>query len=652
MAAALLSDADVGLGQAPPKGLLSDAEVGLKPQSQPADNSAPEPYSALPIFPGPKPGAVGRIIEAGREGYENTPPLVTSETGEAIDKWSPGGLDVGKNLVNPALKVGGAAIGAVGGAIKGGQQFLQEAISPISPGLGRDVAAFPEAFPTGLPGVEGGPHGGDERASRIAQEQQAFEEMKARAEQARGPVTLDKLVTSIVNADTVEGAISEAEKAASAPAAVTPAEAEIPTITVRPTPEPEAAGAGVASRDTSASPAAMPADEFAANRLQGEVERLATPPKPGDTNEYIPGVKLTIAEVDPTEAMRQAYNRQQPEATPHHTAVENKNAELVANYYADTAGSAQTLLRMNKDRDARAAQNIQAVFGDPQDTRPPADPSPTVDMLQKMLDDPRQAERDAVIKTITNLASRLYNADGTLKTDPYALYGIGEHINDLLRGVGDTETSSAARVLQRELIQVRESLYDDIERDAPGFAQYRADYRADSQAIDAMKMLQDERLGLLNKDLHITPAKWFSFMRDIVTNRDDPMSQASALSEAQMDRLWNITDYLKRTTFLEAGKPRGSWTSLMQEMGGRIAEAAGHLAALHFAPVIGNVGISLAKSAYRSRSVRSEMERVLNPDLSKYAPPVDTTPSNPDLPFTTHDLINERPNFVAPLGGR
>jgi hypothetical protein len=394
-----------------------------------------------------------------------------------------------------------------------------------------------------------------------------------------------------------------------------------PDVTAGPF-EPQSAGAAASRERTPASQIDPAPAEAAAIRQQGEVERLALPPTQNDTAIYIPGTKPTLAEVtgNPRDAMDQAYNRQQPEAMTQHIAQENHNSEVVANYYADTAGSRPALLRMETARDDQAAADIKGVFGDPHDVRAPADPTPTIDLMQGILENPRQGERDAVIKTLTKLADKFYNEDGELKTDPYALYGIGEHINDLLRGVGDTETNSAARVLKRELTQIKESLYSDIEAAAPGFARYRQNYQEASRAIDAMQLLQDARLSLLNKDQHITPAKWFSFMRDIVEGRSDPMDPASSLSEEQMDRLWNITDQLKRSTFVDAGKPRGSWTSMMQEWGGRFARLAAHGVAGYTFPVVGNLGVEMGVNALRRRNVTNEMNRVLNPDLGQTTP--------------------------------
>lgn len=89
----------------------------------------------------PAPGALRRVLGAAYEGGHNAPDA---------SGWAPGGVELGRYIVNPLLATAGAAF-------RGGQQFLAEATEPIGrdlplighPGLGRDVAAFPEAFPTG-----------------------------------------------------------------------------------------------------------------------------------------------------------------------------------------------------------------------------------------------------------------------------------------------------------------------------------------------------------------------------------------------------------------------------------------------------------------------------------------------------------------------
>jgi hypothetical protein len=74
-----------------------------------------------------------RIIGAARQGATETPDA---------SSWAPGGLQLGRFIVNPLLEIGGAGL-------RGGLQFLGEAAGG-DPKLTRDIQALPEAFPTGV----------------------------------------------------------------------------------------------------------------------------------------------------------------------------------------------------------------------------------------------------------------------------------------------------------------------------------------------------------------------------------------------------------------------------------------------------------------------------------------------------------------------
>jgi hypothetical protein len=81
-----------------------------------------------------------RIIGAAHQGAVETPDA---------SGWAPGGLQLGRYIVNPLLEAGGAAL-------RGGLQFLGEAAGG-DPLLTRDIQALPEAFPTGDAGLVKGP---------------------------------------------------------------------------------------------------------------------------------------------------------------------------------------------------------------------------------------------------------------------------------------------------------------------------------------------------------------------------------------------------------------------------------------------------------------------------------------------------------------
>ena len=111
------------------------------PFQPPTPSSSSAPYSAQ--FLTPEPGAGGRVAGAAREGFTGTPDASI---------WAPGGLELGKYIVNPLLSLG---LGVPGALFRGGQQTIQETVNPLSPSLARDLAAFPEAFPTGDTGNYG-----------------------------------------------------------------------------------------------------------------------------------------------------------------------------------------------------------------------------------------------------------------------------------------------------------------------------------------------------------------------------------------------------------------------------------------------------------------------------------------------------------------
>ena len=111
------------------------------PFQPPAPSSSSAPYSGN--FLTPEPGAGGRVAAAAREGFTATPDASI---------WAPGGLELGKYIVNPLLSAG---LGVPGALFRGGQQTIQETVNQLSPSLARDLAAFPEAFPTGDTGSYG-----------------------------------------------------------------------------------------------------------------------------------------------------------------------------------------------------------------------------------------------------------------------------------------------------------------------------------------------------------------------------------------------------------------------------------------------------------------------------------------------------------------
>jgi len=92
-----------------------------------------------------------RVLQAAKEGWRDAPTLLPPESGQQVTPGS--GLGVNQPLVT----LGNAALGAGNAILRGGQAFAYETLAPYSKSLARDVAAVPEAFPTGDAGLPGGP---------------------------------------------------------------------------------------------------------------------------------------------------------------------------------------------------------------------------------------------------------------------------------------------------------------------------------------------------------------------------------------------------------------------------------------------------------------------------------------------------------------
>jgi len=158
----------------PPKGTYTPEGIYIPPYGDTSANPTLKTLLGLPEKLTPEQQArvqsptslerVGSAVAEGYGGYQGT------DTAKMVEKWAPGGVELGRYIVNPLA-------GGVSGLFRGGQQFVQEATPDVSlpalppgvsiplgggrslsgqltPGsLGRELAAAPEAFPTGETGA-------------------------------------------------------------------------------------------------------------------------------------------------------------------------------------------------------------------------------------------------------------------------------------------------------------------------------------------------------------------------------------------------------------------------------------------------------------------------------------------------------------------
>lgn len=524
----------------------------------------------------PDPGAVDRIIEAGREGAAAAPDA---------SGWAPGGLEVGRNIVNPALQVAGAVF-------RGGQQFVSEAVEPIGrdipvvghPGLGRDVAAAPEAFPTG----EGRGTIGVHPAAP-----QSYADARAGAERgnlqvgasAPPPVTLNELIGAIQRTDVPANRL--APKPVAPPAAEPAKPAEAPAAAVE---RPGAAGAQI----TPAAELGMTPAEEAAYRSTAEGNKLLEAQEPGirDGKVYLTGERINEAEASQdVEVARQlnSLREQTPALDKEMTANENHNNNIRTNAIQNALPGKVQIEKAQAAREKAMMEAEPQVFAKTTD----ADVRPIARHIEDELSDPKNRQNTQLGQHVRPLIDRLVNEDGTPKiTDPKELWSFRQDVQHLT----SKDAQSTDRNLKRIsgiLGKVIETIDDQIEAAAPGYkAKLRDDYRTRSREIDAMEALNGERLNLFDSQNKPNYNAVQRLMKRIVDARqsNDAYNPFTHVSQETLDQLWAIRDSMRRTAAVDRlGKPRGSPSS--QNIGDALrmgAKAAATVAAPAVGAVIGN----------------------------------------------------------------
>ncbi|WP_455154183.1 glucosaminidase domain-containing protein [Cupriavidus campinensis] len=218
------------------------------------------------------------------------------------------------------------------------------------------------------------------------------------------------------------------------------------------------------------------------------------------------------------------------------------------------SGTASDIATAEAARGSRASQQLSEAFREAK----PADPNATLGVIDSILTGP-SGKRDAVRSALSNIRSKLVDADGKLETNAETLYNsVRKQIGDLLDG-RMAASNPAGLQASRELIAVRDALDQDIASAAPGFGQYLADYASASRPINAMEFLQG--LKLTDAQGNITLARVQNAISNIAKQRSaSGANGAKAVSQAQMDALTAIREDLLRAANSGAGKSIGSNT--------------------------------------------------------------------------------------------
>lgn len=626
-------------------------------------------------------------VQGAKEGFGSGPLGMSPQTDQSLVN---AGVFNGPNEYNPlkainraivtplatagdlALRTGGALVGAYQHGVA---QAGQEVGAPL---LGRDLAALPEAFPTGDTG--GGtaiPHPVAEPAAPVNPLTAAHQDIldrQAAALRARTPdVPAVNPLAATVNApafvppgsnipapaplrsmDDVVNALQSLPDAAARPAFAPPemprpttAAAAQPTVVPpalaegAPTaaPGPQSMGAA-ASRDISP-PSAIemtPAQEQA-YRSTAEGRKLLEPQQPGiaDPNIYVPGVIPNSAEIEQsvnTARELKSLNISAPDVSQEAKEVAAHNGDLRQQYFSGMAGSPVTTQNL---RDARGAQWQQDSAATLSGATGDANTAPLVKTIQDTLNTPTGKQDTELKKYVQPLLARLQDENGNqLITDPAELIGFRQDINKLRSKASQAETPTLAHVSD-ELGNIVDATDDAIEKAAPGYAQQRANYADYSRQIDEQEALQEIEPKLYGANNQMQYSRFQNAMRQIVDARSSPgVNQFKSISDDKMRQAWNLRDDLRRSASAQdlARATGGSDTvqNAFDAARGAVragANLAAHGAILSHLGPAGNVVYNGVKSALsagaEARALKKQTARgmqLLHPDPSTLRNPL------------------------------
>jgi hypothetical protein len=386
-------------------------------------------------------------------------------------------------------------------------------------------------------------------------------------------------------------------------------------------PIPQSVGAA-ASRDmTHPSVADISTADMKANRRVAEQAEILRPPQAGDTMIHVPGSFPTLAESsgDPLVSQYENLLRQRNPGEfigEGKRLTENNNAR-VAEFDTNTVPDT-TLNSMRRDRDAR----FSAASDDILPTAKPADLTPALDWVQEQLSNPRIQENDAVRSVLENFRDRIVDDGGNLKTDPAAVWGMHDHLQNLLAKAKDPlNATGAEKFAQSQILKMKQLIDQAMNVATDNRFQSALDrYAEDSKAINSGVLFNDFRSKLTNMSGDLQAANFHNFVKGLAKERGDPgIDPSMDISDQGMRSMINIDTDLKRAGLIRLGAAAGSPTNLL----GALAEKAG-LDAAHSAlgaiPGIGGM-LSVGQKYLAQRKLVADTARHLAPPEGGYTYP-------------------------------
>ena len=622
-----------------------------------------------PTQPGPGiPSPDEQSAETGLPLPSSPSPALNRITGAAAEGWSgvPAIPRVPSNLVmapiyNPLIAGAETALRAGGGVLRGLQQT---AVETLPNQLGRDVAALPEAFPFGFnalhpPGIPEAPPPGPRFVQELYGEGTPSNPLAA-APTAERPAFVPPGVNIPPRPVEPPAFIPPGEarpspvarEAAPAEAGGPPAAAPVTehtpwvsstTADIQRVLKENAEAGGPTSLGAMATPeqqAKMTPAQVKANRRVAELNQIVTPIEGEDATEWVRGSTPTEAERagTPTTSQKEVMTRQR-----NPDAFEGPNGQLTINDKARVNAFDETLLSDTqaadlKERQQKAASEAQTRI---LSTAKPVDLKAAADWIEAKLADPLIQEDKHVYNSLKGLRDQLYDADGNLKTDPRAAWGMHNNLRNKLLDAKDPFSANPSEKYAVTQTNEFKGLVDGaLDKASDGQFRTHLDQQAEYlKSLNAWRLLNDFRYGpnkMINaKSGMINGNAFHRFVTDLAIRRGRPgIDAAMDVPDNVMQRLINIDQDLKRAGRIDLGKPRGSPTNLFFELAGALGITGAHAltAAMTAGTAFGgiaNIGVQTGISAIQrrvgQRRINRLTEQALQPPPGGLTPP----PGNP-----------------------
>ena len=544
-----------------------------------------------------------------------------------------------------ALRSGNALIGAYQGGVS------QAGVEAGQPQLGRDLAALPEAFPTG--DVKGGtaipvP---TNKLGVTSQPLQDLHPPYVTPQFADNPLMASAQPAVHAARATPSNALDARAPTSPVPGIPQPTSvasgaASVPDPSYTPGgPQPGMGGPVPQSAGAAATPggvaALTPAQELA-YRSTAEGQKLLEPQQVGvpDRNLYVPGVQPNSAELEQsvnTARELKALNVTSPAVSQQAREVAADNNTARQQYIQGIAGSPVDVENMIAARSAQAQSDLDATWANKQ----PADPQPLFDAASTILASP-DGRRPIVRNAVNSVLNEMQDSDGAPITDPELLYGVRKHIDDLMSKEAATDDPKSVRA-SANLQDLKSTLDNVITQATPGangapspFQTYLDNFSSASRPIETMQALQDMEPKLYDSQNRMTYNKVQTMMRQIVDSRQSPgLNAFKSIPDDTMQQLWALRDDLRRSASAqELARTPGSDTvqtglDVARQLGTMGGNLVAHGVANYFAPGVGSLGVNAVKNVtapFRAAKVARQQatrgNQLLYPDTSQLRNPL------------------------------